>query len=206
MSARVMTLAALAAALIASPVCYTLAQPTDPKPVPASTPKPADAPKPEGAPPRGQPGGPGGPGGEGRRAPGGPDGRGGGGGRGGDGSGLPQSIKQCMKIMERAMTTLSKQTADATKKEENLKLITEMQRGCLAAKALAPEKALDRVNDKAKKDEMAGTYRRDFILIMAKLLALESAILDGKGADADKILAEIGNLRDQGHSEFNVQD
>lgn len=200
MSARVMTLAALAAALIAAPVCYTLAQPADPKPAPTDAPKPADAPKPgdaPNAPARGQPGGPGG---EGRRGPGGP-----GGGRGGDGASLPQSVKQSMMIMNRSLRTLKSQVNDATKKEENLKLVADMQRGCLAAKSLTPGKA-EHEADATKKAEMSTMYRRELITIMAKLLAVESAILDGKGADAEKLLGEIGDLRDQGHSEFNVRD
>ena len=204
MSARLLTLAAIAAALIAAPVCYTLAQPADPhtpKPAPTDTPKPGDAPKP------GTPGQPAGPGGEGRRGPGGPDGRGGGGGgRGGDAGSLPQSIKQSMMIMNRAMRTLNGQVTDATKKDDNLKLIADMQRGCLAAKALAPEKAINREADPVKKGGMTAMFRKDLILIMEKLLKIETAILDGKGADAEKLLAEIGDLRDQGHSEFNVQD
>lgn len=201
MSARLMTFAAIAATLIAAPVCYTLAQPADPKPAPTDAPKPADVPA------RGQPGGPGpgGPGGEGRRGPGGPDG-GRGGARGGDGASLPQSVKQSMMIMNRALKTLKSQVNDATKKEENLKLVADMQRGCLAAKALAPEKALGKETDAAKKAEMATMYRKEMITIMTKLLAVESAILDGKGADAEKLIAEIGDLRDQGHSEFNVRD
>ena len=202
MSARLLTLAAVAAALIAAPVCYTLAQPADPptpKPAPTDTPKPGDAPKP------GTPGQPAGPGGEGRRGPGGPDGRGGPG-RGGDAGSLPQSIKQSMMIMNRAMRTLNGQVTDATKKDDNLKLIADMQRGCLAAKALAPEKAINREADPVKKGGMTAMFRKDLILIMEKLLKIETAILDGKGADAEKLLAEIGDLRDQGHSEFNVQD
>ena len=202
MSARLLTFAAVAAALIAAPVCYTLAQPADPKPAPTDAPRPADAPKPTDAPKPGQPAGPGG---EGRRGPGGPDGRGGPG-RGGDAGSLPQSIKQSMMIMNRAMRTLGGQVTDASKKDDNLKLIADMQRGCLAAKALAPEKAINREADPVKKGGMTAMFRKDLILIMEKLLKIETAILDGKGADAEKLLAEIGDLRDQGHSEFNVQD
>lgn len=204
MSVRLMSFAAIAATLIAAPVCYTLAQPADPKPAQTDTPKPADAPA-RGQPGGPGPGGPGGPGGEGRRGPGGPDG-GRGGGRGGDGASLPQSIKQSMMIMNRALKTLKGQVNDAAKKEENLKLVADMQRGCLAAKALAPEKALGKETDAAKKAEMATMYRKDMIMIMAKLLAVESAILDGKAGDAEKLIAEIGDLRDQGHSEFNVRE
>ncbi len=192
MSIRLTVLATLAAALIAAPVCYTLAQPTEP-----ATPKPAptDAPKP------GQPGG------EGRRGPGGPDGRGGGGaGRGGDASSLPQSIKQSMMIMNRALKTLSAQAADASKKDENLKHVSDMQRGCLAAKALTPDKAVGREPDAAKKTEMSTSYRKNMILMMEHLLKLETAILEGKGAEAEKLIAVIAGIRDQGHFEFNVRD
>lgn len=121
-------------------------------------------------------------------------------------SALPQSVKQCMMLMDRSMKGLKSQITDAAKKDGNLKLIADMQRGCLAAKALAPAKAIGREPDDAKKAEMATMYRKDMILMMAKLLAVESAVLDGKGAEAEKLLGEIGDLRDQGHSEFNVKD
>ena len=112
---------------------------------------------------------------------------------------MPQSVKQSMSVMNRGLRTLKNQAADATKKDENLKLVGDMQRGCLAAKALLPERQLGRAADDAKKNEITTTYRKQLILMMDKLLKLESAILDGKGDAADKLIDEIGTLRDDSH-------
>jgi metal-responsive CopG/Arc/MetJ family transcriptional regulator len=205
-SIRVLPLAALAAALIAAPTYFAFAQPgTDPKPAPPTTtpqsPAPADAPKPadgdhapqpgtEG-PRRGREGGPGGPGGPGGRP---------------DQGGAPASVRQAMSMMNRALRTFRKQASDASKKDENLKLIADMQRGCLAAKSLIPERALNRAKDQTKKDELAITYRKQLISLMDKLLKIETAILDGKGEDARTLVDEIMALRDHSHELLGVKD
>lgn len=208
-SIRAMTLVAVAAALLAIPAYFALAQPGEPKPAPADAPKPQPMPQPKPQPMPGddrsgqpQPG----PGGEGR-ARRGPDGQPGGttGGRGAEGYGLPQSVNQSMKIMNRALRTLKDQGADVAKKDANLKLVSDMQRGCLAAKGLVPERALGRV-DPAKRDELAKTYRKQLIAMMEKLLKLESAILDGKGADAAKLADEAEALSDESHKMLGVQE
>lgn len=197
-SIRALSLAAAAAALVALPAYFAFAQPTDPKPeTPAATPK-AD-PKPDGGQP--QPGGEGRP----RRGPDGQPGGPGGPGRGGDGSGLPQSVNQSMKIMNRALKTLRDQASDTTKKEENLKLVSDMQRGCLAAKGLMPDRAIGRMGAD-KKEETTVAYRKQLITMLEKLLKLETAIIDGKGSDAGKLIDEIETLRDAGHKQLGVRD
>ena len=197
-SIRALSLVTAAAALVAVPAYFAFAQPSDPKPAaPAATPK-AD-PKPDATQP--QPGGEGRP----RRGPDGQPGGPGGPGRGGEGGGLPQSVNQSMKIMNRALKTLKDQASDATKKEENLKLVSDMQRGCLAAKGLTPDRAIGRAGAD-KKDEISVAYRRQLITMLEKLLKLESAIMDGKGSDAGKLIDEIETLRDAGHKELGVRD
>ena len=192
-SLRVTTLAIGAAALLTIPAYLALGQPADPKPAPAG--QPADAPKPDGAqppPPPGQPG---------------PDGRRGGrgdGGRGGDPNAMPQSVKQSMSIMNRGLRNLKKQVGDATKKEDNLKIVADIERGCLAAKALTPDRQLDKAPDQAKKDEMRTSYRKQLITLMGKLLKLETAIMDGKTDEANAVLTEIGELRDESHQMMGV--
>ena len=116
-SFRAYSLVALAAAGLALSSLVAVAQPADP-------PKPADAPRgPGGA---GQPGQPGDGAGRGRPQPGR---------RGGDESMVPASTRQAMSIMNRAIRTLKGQVSDGAKKEENLRLVSDMQRGCLGAKA-----------------------------------------------------------------------
>ncbi len=193
-SARSLTLAALAALVLAGSGMMTFAQPAgEPgRGTPAAAPKdqPAgdrprdgqDGPRPDGM--RGQPGG------EGR-----------GGQRGGEAGG----VKQGMSMMNRSLRTLKNQVSDAAKKDENLKLVNDLQRGCVAAKGVSPDRALGRMED-AKKAEAAAAYRKALIQIMEKALKLETALMDGKTAEASALVDEIVKLRDESHKVMGVKE
>ena len=108
--------------------------------------------------------------------------------------------------MGRGLRTLKTQAADTNKKDENLKLVADMERGCLAAKALLPEKAMTKAADQSKKDEIAMTFRKQLIAMMDKLLKLETAIIEEKGSDAEKLVGEITALRDESHKKLGVKE
>jgi hypothetical protein len=192
---RVMSLAVFAAALVAPPAYFAHAQLTDPTPAPTTAPAAKDGANSGDSAPQGQPA----TGGEGRRG-GQP------GGRGADTGGLPQSVRQAMSIMGRGLRTLKTQAADTNKKDENLKLVADMERGCLAAKALLPEKAMTKAADQAKKDEIALTFRKQLISMMEKLLKLETAIIEEKGSEASQLVTEITALRDESHKKLGVKE
>lgn len=193
-SFRAYSLVALAAAGLALSALVAVAQPADPP----AQPKPGDAPRgPGGAGQPGQPGQPGDGGVRGRPQPGR---------RGGDESMVPANSRQAMSVMNRAIRTLKGQVSDAAKKDENLKLVSDMQRGCLGAKGAAPDKVLARETEQAKKDATTTQYRKGLIKLMEKLLALETALIDGKSEDAAKLLADVEKIRDDAHNALGVQD
>lgn len=143
-----------------------------------------------------QPAGPGGPGGErgrsGERGPGGERG---------------PSVEGAMKGMNRALKALKGQIADASKKDENLQLINDMQRGCIAAKGAKFE--LPKDSKPASPDELAAIakkFRAEMISLARQLLALEEDIIDGKTDQAKLKLDAIVELRDKEHKEFGVKD
>ncbi|MFO0861355.1 MAG: cytochrome b562 [Phycisphaerales bacterium] len=132
------------------------------------------------------PGGPGGPGGQGERR---------------------VSVEGAMKTMNRSLKQLRAQLADASKKDENLNLVNEMQRGCVMAKgAPLPKDVLERAGDAAAQAKMKTTYRNDMIALLRMLIDLEIAVEDGKTDQAKHLLEKIEAERDRAHKEMGVKD
>lgn len=202
-------------ALAAGAICMTagvgpaFAADDPPAAAPAATQTPAAAPKAEpddksdpaplSGPKTDQPTSPA-PGSGGERPSRGPGGAGGREGRGvTDAQVLPGSIRQAMTQMERALSKLKTQAADAAKKDENLKLVSDMQRACLGAKQITP----GRRGQTPDADKIA-IYRRQLIATMQQLLTLETQLMDGKTDDAKKTVDGIADLRDESHGMLGV--
>jgi hypothetical protein len=112
-----------------------------------------------------------------------------------------------MKGMNRALRQLSRQIGDESKKEENLRLINDMERGCVNAKgAKLPEDVLEHAKDEAGKAKMATEFRSDLIKVMRVLLDIETDIADGKTDDAKAKLKEVEKMRDHGHQEMGLKE
>ncbi len=117
------------------------------------------------------------------------------------------NVGGAMKSMGRAMERLEKQLADASKKDENLRLINDIQRGAVAAKGQPlPNDVLAKGKDEAEKTKMAQSYRKNLIALVRKTLDLEDAVLAGKGDDAKKLIDEIAKLRDSSHDALGLKD
>lgn len=118
----------------------------------------------------------------------------------------PANAEQAMKQMNRSVNRLQRQVTDASKAEDNLKLVSEAQRACIAAKGLVPRGPWSEEPDAAKKAAALEPYRRHLIAVAHKLLELETAILDGKSDVATKLLADIGTMKNEAHTEMGVKD
>ncbi|MGD9790659.1 MAG: hypothetical protein AB7Q00_12320 [Phycisphaerales bacterium] len=118
-----------------------------------------------------------------------------------------QSIESSMKGMNRAMRTLRDQVADASKKDENLRLINDIQRNCVNAKGQPlPKNILENATDEAQKEQWAREYRTKLATCLKLMAEVELAIIDGKGAEASKALDQIHTLEEQGHTDLGVKD
>ncbi len=140
-----------------------------------------------------------------RQGPGGPE-RGERGERGAARAEAAVSVERSMKTMGRALNRLAKQATDASKKVENVGLITEAQRACLAAKAGIPRGPWQEETDPAKKLAALVPYRKDMILLEQTLLAAESAILDDKLDVAKAEIEKCLKIRDEGHKRMGVEE
>ena len=117
------------------------------------------------------------------------------------------SVGGGMNGMNRALRQLSRQIEDATKRDENLRLVNDMQRGCVGAKGAAlPEGVLKKAKDEAEKKKMSDEFRRELIKVMRLLLDIETDIADGKTEAAKTKLAELTKLRDHGHEEMGIEE
>lgn len=118
-----------------------------------------------------------------------------------------QSVERMMKGMNRSLRQLRDQIADATKKDENLRLIGEMERTVASVKLMGlPADMLAEAKDDAAKAKLSVAFRTDLIGAMRKLLDIEQDIADGKAESARGRLDELIALRDAAHKELGVSD
>lgn len=127
--------------------------------------------------------------------------------RQGEGEARLPSVEGAMKGMGRAMRSLRRQIDDPAKKDENIKLINDMQRACTYAKSqpLPPEFLKD-AKDDAAKAKRAASYHEKLIEAMRLMLDAEADLHAGKFADAKRSLEEVVDMRDDIHKELGVKE
>lgn len=113
-----------------------------------------------------------------------------------------EALEKCMKELKGAMRRMRKSIADPEKKAENLEQIAVLQRNFVTAKSLIPGVAAK----SEKKDEMVLKYRGLMLDCLEKTIAMERAVLAGKGEEAEAAMKALHELQDSGHSEFKVED
>jgi hypothetical protein len=137
-----------------------------------------------------------------------PEGGGRGQGRGprGPREGMPQNVEGAMKGANRAMKQLKSQLADASKRDENLKLVGDMQRNVVIAKNMPiPHDIKEDVQGDARM-KLQAEYRADMIAVVRKLLDVEDALMTGKTDDAAKALDDVQKMRVAAHEKLGVHD
>lgn len=128
-------------------------------------------------------------------------------GPGGTGGERRASVEGSMKAMERSLETLYRQYDDAEKREENLRLVNDAQRGCVQAKGLGvPRGILSKKDMEADRATLMETYRTDMIATLRRLLDLEEAIAAGKVEAAKAAIEELKRLREQGHHSMGLHE
>lgn|SRR5262245_56129005 len=119
----------------------------------------------------------------------------------------PVSIDRAMKGTNRAIRQLRGQVTDSSKKDENLRLVSDAQRGLVLAKGQPlPDDVLKNAKDDAAKAQMNAAFRKDLIGALHLLLDIETDIADGKGDAAKAKLEELIKKRDAAHKELGVKD
>ncbi len=117
------------------------------------------------------------------------------------------SVEGAMKGMNRAMKQLHASIADASKKDENLRLVNDMQRNCVVAKGLpVPDDVFKNAPDDAAKAKTREAIRRDLISVLRKLIEVEQSLLDGKTDAAKSTLDEVQKMREDAHKRLGIKD
>ncbi|MFN0135374.1 MAG: hypothetical protein ACKVS9_04565 [Phycisphaerae bacterium] len=117
------------------------------------------------------------------------------------------SVEGAMKGMNRAARALKDSIGDAAKNDENLKLVSDLQRACVGAKGMpVPAEVLSKAADDAARTKMSSDYRRGLLAAARLLLDLEEALLDGKNDIAAKKFDEFQKARDAGHAAMGFKD
>jgi hypothetical protein len=130
-----------------------------------------------------------------------------GGERGGRGGGQQVSLEGSMKGMNRGLKALKGAISDASKKNECLKIVSEMQRNCAASKAATvPDEYLKSAADDAAKAKIEDEFRSDLRKNLRLLLDLEDVIVAGKTDEANALIVKIEALREHAHEEMGVKD
>jgi soluble cytochrome b562 len=111
-----------------------------------------------------------------------------------------------MKGMDRALEALKVSIADASKKEENLRLIGDAERGAVNAKNSRPTEMLNDAKDDATKAEIMTKFRKDLLEVLKALIDAEVATMDGKTAEAKTAIDHVITLRDKGHKDLKVDE
>jgi hypothetical protein len=116
------------------------------------------------------------------------------------------NVEGAMKGMNRALKAVKAAIGDATKKAECLKLVSEMQRDCAAAKSMPLPAAYTKgaAADDAAKQRLEAEYAADLRKLMRALLDLEDAIVADTAEEAKALLAKIEEQREHSHKELGV--
>ncbi|HWB20227.1 MAG TPA: hypothetical protein VG711_08005 [Phycisphaerales bacterium] len=204
------TKAAVTDAAVAPPASPTQAAPPDDGNPPPPPPPPgggAGGERPGGGRQGGWRGDPGqGPQGEGEGRPGREGGRFGGG-QGGPGGNMMIPVGRSMNAMNRAITRLSGQINDASKKDENLMLIGEAERSCVSAKmAPVPQKYLDSAKDDAGKNKIKAEFHAHLLQALKMMIETEESIVADNPDAAKTSLDKLVKYRDDSHATFGVKD
>ena len=123
---------------------------------------------------------------------------------GGPGAGAA-NVEGAMKGMNRGLKAIKAAVGDAAKKPEALKLVSEMQRDCAAAKSMPLPAAYTKgAADDAAKQKLEAEYAADMRKLMRMLVDLEDAIAADKADEVKALLARIEEQREHSHKELGV--
>lgn len=109
-----------------------------------------------------------------------------------------------MKAMNKSLRTLKKQIADPSKKEESLKLLTDIRKHVAASHQLDPAKTKD--IPAAEKAAYLDKYKKQLDDLDKSYEEVEAAIKADKPDDAKKAFEKLSEQKEKGHKDFGVDD
>ncbi len=105
-----------------------------------------------------------------------------------------------MKVVNKNLRTLKRQVEDASKKDENLKLIADSQKAIEASLKLEPAKTKD--VPAADKAAYLDKYKAQMNDLAKSFTELDAAVKAGKADDAKKVFEKLSEQKEKGHKDF----
>lgn len=125
------------------------------------------------------------------------------------GGGGPQSLDGAMKQANRAVRALKGSAFDASSRKGDLDAIQALEAALIAAKGFGPPAEMSpQATEKFGDDRVAyeTAFRRQLLRAVGDAIAVELAVLDGKGADAKAALAKLESQEEAGHKLFTTDE
>lgn len=115
------------------------------------------------------------------------------------------TLEEHMETLNVEVRALRRQLMDPSKNADSIERVTRMQPHAWFAKNLKPAK-LDFVKDQAEKEALLKAYRVRMAEMLADLMHLEIALINGDNEKAGEHYKAILDHRFKGHNEFRVDD
>jgi soluble cytochrome b562 len=109
-----------------------------------------------------------------------------------------------MSAMNKALRTLKRQIADATKKEENIGLIGKIKAGIVEAAKLEPKKTKD--IPAAEKAAYLEKYKKQMEELGKTFDGIETALKADKADEAKALFDKLAEQKEKGHKDFGADD
>ena len=109
-----------------------------------------------------------------------------------------------MKNVNKSLRTLKRQTADASKKTENLELVATMKKGVAACLKMEPMKTKD--VPAGEKAAYLDKYKAQMNDLAKTIDELEAAIKADKADDAKKLFDKLSDEKEKGHKDFAPEE
>lgn len=105
-----------------------------------------------------------------------------------------------MQAMQTAFRTLNGQIADATKIQDNLKLLQEFEAAVIASKNTVPPMVA--AMPEAERGARITEFKKTMVKLLKATLDVEDALLAGDAAKAQTALAALQPIQQEGHRGF----
>ena len=109
-----------------------------------------------------------------------------------------------MSGMNKALRTLKRQIADASKKDENVAMVEKIKTSIAEAAKLEPKKTKD--IPAAEKAAYLEKYKKQMGDLGKTFDEIEAALKAGKADDAKALFDKLAEQKEKGHKDFGADD
>lgn len=109
-----------------------------------------------------------------------------------------------MKAMNKSLRTLKRQVADASKKDENVKLIADIKKNIEASIALQPAQTKD--IPAGEKPAYLDKYKAQMTDLGKMFDELDGLVKAGKTDDAAAVFEKLSQAKEKGHKDFGADE